>query len=172
MGARHARRVGLGPTARFGRREVGRDYAAYDETVVDKRRRTETIVDEKAHWQRYSLGCGPHQGDDTPAFPSSAWQPNIKSDPHHDGREGPYFRSNGGAGNGDWFYLDLLGGRDPHDRAPGGDSRRAPPAVTHQEFRYERQVTTQSHTEYRWSVYERTYTLGEPAVEDDRPGRP
>ena len=84
------------------------DAAAYDEAVVDKSAWTETVVDEEAQWLRYSWTGGPHDGDDSPAFPSDAWQPNVKGDPHGTGVEGPYFRSRGGARKGDWFYLELV----------------------------------------------------------------
>ncbi len=38
--------------------------------------------------------------------------------------------------------------------------------MAHKEFRYERQVLRPGHTEYRWSVYERTYAIGELPVEE------
>jgi hypothetical protein len=146
------------------------DAAAYDQTVVDKGAWTETVVDEEAHWQRYSWTGGPHQGDDPPAFPSDAWQPNVKGDPHGAGVEGPYFRSHGGAGNGDWFYLERVAAVTHTIEHLAETHVVHHPAVTHQEFRYERQITTSSHTEYRWSVYERTYAPGEgPAVEPSEP---
>ena len=82
------------------------------------------------------------------------------------GVEGAYFRSNGGAGKGDWFYLDWVEAVTHTVEHPAETHLVHHPAVTHQEFRYERQVMTQTHTEYRWSVYERTYTPG-----DDLPWR-
>lgn len=66
------------------------------------------VVDSPAHWQRYSWTGGPHASDDPPAFPSADWQPNVQGDPHGVGVEGPYFRSNGNSGNGDWFYLEWV----------------------------------------------------------------
>ena len=142
------------------------DSRAYDETVVDKPAWTETVVDEAAHWQRYSWTGGPHDGDDAPDFPSDAWQPNVEGDPHGVGVEGAYFRSHGGAGNGDWFYLEWVEAVTHTVEHPAETHVVHHPAVAHREFRYERQVRTQGHSEYRWSVYERTYTLGEPPVED------
>lgn len=148
-----------------GERSV-RDAAAYDETVVDKKAWTETVVDEKAHWQRYSWAHGQKATDTAPRFPSSAWQPNTKSDPHRVGVEGAYFRSNGGAGKGDWFYLDWVAAVTHTVQHPAETHLVHHPEVSHQEFRYQRQVMTEGHTEYRWSVYGRTHTPGEPVVEE------
>lgn len=78
---------------------------AYDETVAE-------AYDEEvspAGWQRYSWTGGPIAEDaDAPAFPSDDWQANTASDPHGVGVEGAYFRSNGGSGKGDWFYLEAI----------------------------------------------------------------
>ncbi|MCR2812018.1 hypothetical protein NQ166_06780 [Microbacterium sp. zg.Y1090] len=91
------------------------DKEAWTETVVDKEAWTETVVDREAwdeevfdHWQRYSWTGGPHLSDDPPAFPGADWQPNVKGDPHGVGHEGAYYRSHGGSGNGDWFYLEAV----------------------------------------------------------------
>ena len=146
------------------------DAAAYDETVVDTKAWTETVVDENAHWQRYSWAHGQKATDTPPPFPSSAWQPNTKSDPHRVGVEGAYFRSHGGAGKGDWFYLDWVEAVTHTVKHPAQTHLVHHPEVSHQEFRYQRQVMTETHTEYRWSVYERTVTPGEPAVEEPAVG--
>ncbi len=91
------------------------DKEAWTETVVDKEAWTETVVDKEAwdeevfdHWQRYSWTGGPHTSDDPPAFPGADWQPNVQGDPHGVGHEGAYYRSHGGSGNGDWFYLEAV----------------------------------------------------------------
>lgn len=79
-----------------------------DDSCVPSEEWTETITIENAHWQRYSWTGGPHTSDDPPAFPSSDWQPNVKGDPHKINVPGPYFRSHGNSGNGDWFYLEWV----------------------------------------------------------------
>ena len=91
------------------------DKEAWDEVVVDKEAWDEVVVDKEAwdeevfdHWQHYSWTGGPHLSDDPPAFPGAGWQPNTQGDPHGVGHEGAYFRSHGGAGNGDWFYLEAV----------------------------------------------------------------
>ena len=88
---------------------------AWTETVVDKEAWDEIVIDKEAwdeevfdHWQHYSWTGGPHLSDDPPAFPGAGWQPNTQGDPHGVGHEGAYFRSHGGAGNGDWFYLEAV----------------------------------------------------------------
>jgi hypothetical protein len=68
----------------------------------------EVIVIDDSHWQRYSWTGGPHEEDDPPDFPSDDWQANVEGDPHNIGVAGPYFRSHGGSGNGDWFYLEWV----------------------------------------------------------------
>lgn len=60
----------------------------------------------EAGWQRYSWTGGPVEGDVAPAFPGEGWQPNVAGDPHKVGKAGAYFRSHGGSGKGDWFYLE------------------------------------------------------------------
>lgn len=60
------------------------------------------------HWQRYSWTGGPHESNDPPPFPSSDWQPNVQGDPHGVGVSGAYYRSHGGSGKGDWFYLEAV----------------------------------------------------------------
>lgn len=82
------------------------DHEAYDETVVVSEAYDETV--SEAGWQRYSWTGGPHTADEAPAFPSADWQPNVKGDPHGIGVAGPYYRSNGNSGNGDWFYLEAV----------------------------------------------------------------
>lgn len=59
------------------------------------------------HFQRYSWTGGPHEENDPPTEvpPDPNWQANVAGDPHGIGQEGPYFRSHGNAGKGDWFYL-------------------------------------------------------------------
>ena len=131
-------------------------------TVVDVPGSTQEVFD---HWQRYSWTGGPHAGDDPPSFPSVDWQPNMQGDPHGIGVEGAYFRSHGGSGKGEWFYLEAVTTTVEH------------PPVTHDEYRYERTVASEV-TEYRWSVYTRTYTPGtapvvcgpdEPQVDNPNP---
>lgn len=75
---------------------------AYDEVVFD-------------HWQRYSWTGGPWTSDEAPPFPGDGWQLNVKGDPHDVGSEGPYFRSHGNSGNGDWFYLEAVTTTVHHD---------------------------------------------------------
>lgn len=84
----------------------------WTETVTDSPAWDEQVFD---HWQRYSWTGGPHAEDDPPAFPSSDWQPNVQGDPHGIGHAGPYFRSNGNSGNGDWFYLEVVQTTVHHD---------------------------------------------------------
>ncbi len=145
------------------------DEAAFDETVVDEDAWTETVVDEASHWQRYSWTGGPHDGDDPPAFPSDDWQPNTESDPHGVGAEGAYYRSNGGSGNGEWFYLQRVAAKTHTVEHPEKTHVVHHPAVAHQEFSYQRLVTTPGHVEYYWSVYERTNTAGQPTDEPTVP---
>ena len=142
------------------------DEAAFDETVVDKKAWTETVMDEEAHWQRYSWTGGSHEGNEPPTFPSDDWQPNTKSDPHDRGVEGAYFRSHGGNGNGDWFYLQAVAAKTHTVEHPEMTHVVHHPAVTHQEFSYQRPVTTPGHIEYYWSVYQRTNTPDQPDVTD------
>ena len=89
---------------------------------------TTTVVDREAYdedvfvgWQRYSWTGGPHESDSPPPFPSSDWQANVQGDPHGVGVEGPYFRSHGNSGRGDWFYLEAVHSTQHYD------------AVTHDE---------------------------------------
>jgi len=140
------------------------DTAAYDETVEDTAAWTETVEEEAAHWQRYSWTGGPVEEGHTPSFPSSDWQPNVQGDPHDVGHAGAYFRSNGGSGNGDWFYLEWVGAVTRTVTHPATTHVVHHPAAAHREFRYERLVP--AHTEYYWSVYERTNTRTEPNVEE------
>jgi len=72
---------------------------------VDKRT-TEVLVEEG--WQRYSWNGPWESNTQPPPFPDPRWQPNVKGDPHNVGVEGPYFRSHGGSGKGDWFYLERV----------------------------------------------------------------
>ena len=83
-------------------------------------------------WQRYSWTGGPHASDDPPAFPSDDWQANVAGDPHGIGVEGAYFVSHGNAGNGDWFYLELVPGHDcpPPDTTT---DEEPPPTTTDEE---------------------------------------
>lgn len=68
----------------------------------------ESTAEKFDYWQRYSWTGGPHASDTAPAFPSSNWNPNTKSDPHGIGQAGAYYRSNGNSGKGDWFYLEAV----------------------------------------------------------------
>ena len=120
------------------------DEAAWDETVVDKDAWTETVIDKEAHWQRYSWTGGPHEADEPPTFPSDDWQPNTESDPHGVDVEGAYFRSHGGDGNGDWFYLERVAAKTHTVEHPAQTHVVHHPAAAHQEFRYQRQVTTRA----------------------------
>lgn len=86
--------------------ETVTDAAAYDETVTDTAAYDETVVDTPAGWQRYSWTGGPLDESTVPTFPSESWQANVAGDPHGVGVAGAYFRSNGGSGKGDWFYLE------------------------------------------------------------------
>jgi len=140
------------------------DTEAYDQIVMDKEAWTETVEQDAAHWQRYSWTGGPVEEGVTPSFPSADWQPNVKGDPHDVGHAGAYFRSHGGAGNGDWFYLAWVGAVTRTIEHPATSHVVHHPAVAHQEFRYERVVA--AHTEYYWSVDERTNTQTEPGVEE------
>lgn len=91
--------------------------AAWTETIQHPAKthtKTVTVTDREAYdeevfvgWIRYSWTGGPHTEDAAPAEvpPSENWQENVHGDPHGVGKAGPYFRSNGNSGNGDWFYL-------------------------------------------------------------------
>lgn len=89
---------------------------AWTETVVVEEAWTEYVEhpavthEEEVfdHWQRYSWTGGPRESNDPPPFPSDDWQPNVKGDPHGVGVEGAYYRSHGGSGKGDWFYLEAV----------------------------------------------------------------
>jgi len=78
---------------------------AYEETVIIEEAYEEVVFD---YWQRYSWTGGPHHSAEPPAFPSHDWQANVKGDPHNVGVEGAYWRSHGGHGKGDWFYLEVV----------------------------------------------------------------
>lgn len=70
---------------------------------------TEQIEVSAEHWQRYSWTGGPWESNTVaPAFPGDGWQANVQGDPHEVGVAGAYYRSHGGSGKGDWFYLELV----------------------------------------------------------------
>lgn len=81
--------------------------AVYEDVLV-KDGYTEVV--KEAGWQRYSWKGGPHRPETPPVEvpPHKNWQANTKSDPHGVGKAGPYFRSKGNKGNGDWFYLERV----------------------------------------------------------------
>ena len=81
-------------------------YQVDERKVVDQEATEDEVVFD--HWQRYSWTGGPHESDDPPPFPHEDWQPNVQGDPHGVGTEGAYWRSHGGSGNGDWFYLEAV----------------------------------------------------------------
>jgi hypothetical protein len=86
-----------------------------DETCVPQEAWTETVEhpeipavteEQRTGWQRYSWNGPWESNTEAPPFPDERWQPNVHGDPHGVGVEGPYFRSNGNSGHGDWFYLE------------------------------------------------------------------
>ncbi len=129
------------------------DREAYDETVTDRAAYDETVFD---HWQRYSWTGGPVTS--APAFPGAGWQANVQGDPHGIGVEGAYKK---GLGKGSWFYLKAVTKVVHHPAVTHTEHRLA---VTHVEYRYQQTVTDDSHTEYRWSVYERTNVEGNDPI--------
>ena len=85
----------------------GQEYIApTHKTVVVTEAWTETIT--AAYWQRYSYNGPWHSNTEAPPFPSDKWQANVAGDPHEIGVAGPYFRSHGNSGKGDWFYLEWV----------------------------------------------------------------
>ena len=140
------------------------DKAAWAETVVDQAASTETVEEEAAHWQRYSWTGGPIEEGRTPSFPSADWQPNVEGDPHGVGHAGAYDRSNGSSGKADWFYLEWVPAVTRTIEHPATSHVVHHAAVAHQEFRYQRLAP--AHTEYYWSVYERTNTQAAQGVEE------
>src|SRR5690606_38324079 len=68
----------------------------------------EDRVVTEAGWQRYSYTGVWESNTEAPPFPSNDWQANVAGDPHGVGVAGPYFRSNGNSGNGDWLYLEAV----------------------------------------------------------------
>ncbi len=79
--------------------------------------------DCEPYWQRYSWTGGPREEDSPPTEvpPHENWQPNVKGDPHDVGQAGPYYRSNGNSGMGDWFYLEWVEPDCPVDECPNID---------------------------------------------------
>lgn len=103
--------VGVGTVFLISPSQATEPTKCYD-TVIDVPAHDEVV--KEAHWQRYSWTGGPHESDDPPAFPSADWQPNVEGDPHGIGVAGPYFRSHGNSGNGDWFYLEQVPAETKH----------------------------------------------------------
>lgn len=122
------------------------DEDAYDEIIV---------VSEAVPGQHYSYTGGPIEG--TPADPTvdpDSWQANTALEPHTqgaatpaqhpdgtpyvDGDSGLHYTSNGNSGLADWFYyqapVDEVTKIVHHD------------AVTHEEYKYERELCETTHT--------------------------
>ena len=122
------------------------DKAAYNETISQ-------AVDQWYHWN------GSYQSTAPAPPPAAGWGPDNGS--HNGLKNKPDYAPNKvfdasvkGGNNASWFFHGLKGAVIVHHDA-----------VTHIEYRYERQVEAEGHTVYRWSVEERTYTPGELAVE-------
>jgi hypothetical protein len=106
----------------------GEAWVQFDERTVDG------ALIEEAHWQHYSWN-GPWGSDsEPPPWPHENWQPNTQSDPHGVGVEGPYYRSHGGSGNGDWFYLERVDA--VYQQVTEYRFYLETPAVTHVECRF------------------------------------
>lgn len=108
--------------------------------------RTQTIVISEGYWQRYSYNGRWDSNTEAPVFPGPNWQKNVKGDPHDIGVEGPYFRSHGNHGKGDWFYLDYVDG-ETH---------------TYKEYKFSRTTPAITHEEYKFSFTHEAVTCEEP----------
>ncbi len=106
----------------------GEGWVQLDERTVDG------ALIEQAHWQRYSWN-GPWVSDtEPPPWPHGNWQPNTQSDPHGVGVAGAYYRSHGGSGNGDWFYLERVDA--VYEQVTEYRFYLETPEVTHVEYRF------------------------------------
>lgn len=144
---------------------AGAGWAQVEERVVVDSAAIPTTEDSWANpvWHVYA---GNNNSDTPPALDDPRWnatggQPHSKNHAFENQTPNVPFAADKANDRGsDWFLWTAT-------LVPGNPGQEA---VTHQEFRYERQVTTPGHTEYYWSVYQRTNTAGEPAA--DEPSEP
>ena len=127
-------------------------------------------------WVNYTWKGGPVTG--APAFPGEDIKNWQRNNGNHNGHPQPtdadkpgltYQR--GEAGNADWFHWEFEGQVDEVTHTEYRFAKDTP-AVAHQEFSYERLVTTEGALEYYWSIYERTNTAGQPGEEPIDPTDP
>jgi hypothetical protein len=122
------------------------DKSAYDETVSQ-------AVDQWYHWN------GSFQNTAPAPPPAGGW--GMDNGAHNGLMNKPDYAPNKvfdasvkGGKNASWFFHGFREAVILHHDA-----------VSHIEYRYERQVQRPGHTEYRWSIEQRTFTPAEQAVE-------
>jgi hypothetical protein len=145
---------------------AGDGWSKFDyRTVTDKAATTEQVLVAPAvpavagSWQEFSPNkdLGTFEGPPThPTDPRGTWSGSKTDGGPQQDASGVFLN---GTGNGSWFYRS-----QGTPAVPAVYRTVEHPAETHEEIMFIRTVATPGHTEYHWSVYERTVTPGEPSV--------